>query len=107
MEKRFLDYDPFLGITEYHYYDPDTDTCMIEQVQDASPIVQNNLIQRNLTDRNTRWDGGEEGMVKVASIPMNIWADLNAKGIVRDKAAFKKWLNDPDNRFFRTREGVV
>lgn len=103
MEKRFLDYDPFLGITEYHYYDPDTDTCMIEQVQDTSVILQNNLIQRNETDRNTRW--GE--MTKVASIPMNLWADLNAKGITKDPVAFKKWLNDPENRYFRTREGVV
>lgn len=103
MEKRFLDYDPFLGITEYHYYDPDTDTCMIEQVQDTSLIVENNNAQRNLTDRNTRW--GE--MTKVASIPMNVWADLNAKGITKDKTAFRRWLNDPDNRFFRTREGVV
>ena len=103
MDKKLLDYDPFLGITEYFYYDDDTGQCHIEQVQDASRIIAQNNAQRNLTDRNTRW--GEWS--KVASIPMNIWADLNAKGITRDKAAFKRWLNDPDNRFFRTREGQV
>ena len=103
MDKRVLDHDPFLGITEYFYYDDDTGECRIEQVQDASRIIEQNNAQRNLTDRNTRW--GEWS--KVASIPMNIWADLNAKGITRDKAAFKRWLNDPENRFFRTREGQV
>lgn len=103
MDKRVLDHDPFLGITEYFYYDDDTGECRIEQVQDASRIIEQNNAQRNLTDRNTRW--GEWS--KVATIPMNIWADLNAKGITRDKAAFKRWLNDPENRFFRTREGQV
>lgn len=101
MDKRLLDVDPFLGITEYFYYDDDTGECRIEQVQDTNQIVQQNLAQRNLTDKNTKW--GEWS--KVATIPISVWADLNQKGIVKDPAAFKKWLNDPDNRFFRTREG--
>jgi hypothetical protein len=38
--------------------------------------------------------------------------DLNAKGIMRgfaviDEKQMKAWLNNPDNRFFRTRPGKV
>jgi hypothetical protein len=103
MYKRLLDVNPYLGITEYFYYDDDTGECRIEQVQDTTQIIEQNLAQRNLTDKHTRW--GEWS--KVATIPISIWADLNQKGIVKDKASFKKWLNDPDNRFFKTREGKV
>jgi len=38
---------------------------------------------------------------------MNIYMDLVSKGITRTEKDFKKWLNDPDNRFFRTRPGRV
>lgn len=103
IDKRFLDYDPMTGITEYFYYDSDEDRCFVQQVQDTTQIVEQNkalLAQSSKHDRYGEWS-------KVASIPVSIWADLNAKGIVKDKEAFKKWLNDPDNRFFRTREGQV
>ena len=103
MDKRLLDVDPFLGITEYFYYDPDTDKCVIQQVQDTTVITEQN---KNLLAQSSKHDKWGD-MAKVASIPMAIWADLNAKGITKDKAAFRKWLNDPENRFFRTREGQV
>jgi hypothetical protein len=37
---------------------------------------------------------------------------LNQQGIMRghdvlDQKAFFKWLNDPDNRFFRTKQGRI
>jgi hypothetical protein len=49
---------------------------------------------------------------KVASIPLTVIDDLNAKGIMRgfavvDEKKFKEFLNSPDNRFFRTRPGRV
>lgn len=103
LDKRLLDYDPFLGITEYFYYDSDTDECRVEQVQDPTFIIEQNKAQLNQSHRSDKW--GE--MTKVATIPISIWADLNQKGIVKDPVAFKKWLNDPDNRFFRTRQGQV
>ena len=103
IEKKILDYDPFLGITEYFYYDTDTDKCIVQQVQDTTHIVEQNKAQLAQSHSRDRWGD----MQKVATIPMSIWADLNAKGITTDKAAFRKWLNDPENRFFRTREGKV
>jgi hypothetical protein len=103
MQKRLLDVDPFLGLKEYFYYDDDTGECRIEQVQNTDFIVEQN--KQRLAQSSVRDKWGE--MTLVATIPMSLWADLNAKGIVKDTKEFKKWLNDPENRFFRTREGKV
>lgn len=103
-DKRLLDVDHFLGLKEYFYYDDDTGECRIEQVQDTTQIIEQNKAQLAQSSRKDRW-GSEWN--KVATIPMSLWADLNAKGIVKDTKEFKKWLNDPDNRFFRTREGKI
>ncbi|WP_368516656.1 hypothetical protein [Rhizobium sp.] len=39
--------------------------------------------------------------VKVASMPMSVYLDLHAQGIVQDKAEYKKWLNNSDNAWAR------
>lgn len=103
MQKRLLDVDNFLGLKEYFYYDDDTGECRIEQVQNTDFIVEQNKQRLAQSSAKDKW--GE--MTLVATIPMSLWADLNAKGIVKDTKEFKKWLNDPENRFFRTREGKV
>jgi hypothetical protein len=51
-------------------------------------------------------------LTKVASIPLTVIDQLNRKGIMRGFAVindkeFRKFLNDPENRFFRTRPGRV
>jgi hypothetical protein len=43
----------------------------------------------------------------VASIPESIYFKLKAEGKLDDPVYMKKWLNDPDNRFFRVRPGQV
>ena len=103
-DKRLLDVDHFLGLKEYFYYDDDTGECRIEQVQDTTHIIEQNKAQLAQSGARDKWKGD---YIKVATIPKSLCADLNAKGIVRDTVAFKKWLNDPENRFFRTREGKV
>ena len=103
MQKRLLDVDHFLGLKEYFYYDDDTGECRIEQVQNTDFIVEQNKQRLAQSSAKDKW--GE--MTLVATIPMSLWADLNAKGTVKDTKEFKKWLNDPENRFFRTREGKV
>ena len=42
---------------------------------------------------------------KIASIPLSIYYELKKKGITDDPKRLKKWLNDPDNKYFRTRGG--
>jgi hypothetical protein len=44
---------------------------------------------------------------KVASIPLSVLYDLKARGIADDPKKMKAWLNDPDNRAFRTRDARI
>jgi len=43
----------------------------------------------------------------VAEIPMVIYQQMVRDGSINDKKALKKWLNDPDNRLFRTWKGRI
>ncbi len=76
----------------------------IQTVQDVEDVAESNKQSFNQVDERANWQGD---MHKVASIPMAIFYDLKRKGILDDPAAMKKWLNDSDNRVFRTRPGTV
>lgn len=103
IESRPFSYDAATGIrTTFHWFDDDTFT--LEKTQDAAGLIEQNLLVRNAAPET--WEGEGHG-VRVASLPMNVWDDLKRQGIVDDQKAFKRWLNDPDNRFFRTKTGRV
>ena len=99
---RLFDESPDLGLKRYWHYDADTDTATIETRQEVTDLVENNK-----ADFNAAASGWKGEMHKVASIPMNVYFDLKEKGILDDPAALKRWLNDSDNRFFRTKAGRV
>jgi hypothetical protein len=101
MADKVFGVDPLSGITSFWHYDEATDTALIEKRQDVSDIVEANKSEFNE-------DHGRYGeWAKVASIPLSVYYDLKAKGIVDDPVAMKRWLNDADNRAFRTRPGTV
>lgn len=100
--KRVFDTNPSLGITRYWHHETDTDTVQIETVQDVTDVVESNKSARN--DASSGWKGD---LHKVASIPMAVYYDLKSKGILDDEKALRAWLNDPDNRYFRTKPGRV
>jgi hypothetical protein len=84
---------------------------VIQTRQDVSDIVEQNKKEYNLYDERARWSDQLFGN-KVASIPMTVIDDLNKAGIMRgfavlDDKRFASWLNDPMNRAWRTRTGVV
>jgi hypothetical protein len=84
---------------------------IIETRQDISGILEQNKKEYNSFDEKARWSDDMFGN-KIASIPLTVIDDLNAKGIMRgfavlDEKRFKAWLNERDNRVFRTRTGVV
>lgn len=81
---------------------------IIKTTQDVTDIVEQNKAQYNAGSVHDKWGD----MTKVASLPFTIVDTLNRKGIMRgfaviDEKEFRKFLNDPENRFFRTRPGVV
>lgn len=100
-DKRLFEVDPLTGIETYFHYNADNDTFTLEKQQDVEPILDLNKAQYN--EAPTRWGDGQ----RVASIPLSLYSELKAKGIIDDQDALRKWLNDPDNRFFRTRPGTV
>lgn len=99
--RKVLDHDPNTGISHVFYYDKLTDEATITAEQDVQSVIEQNKQLRNEdTGRYGEW-------TRVAQIPMVVFLDLQKKGILTDQAALKRWLNDPDNRFFRTKEGTV
>lgn len=84
---------------------------IVETRQDISGIIEQNKKEYNSFDERARWSDELFGN-KVASIPLTVIDDLNKQGIMRgfhvlDEKRFKAFLNNPDNRVFRTRTGVV
>lgn len=103
MEKRFFDSNPELGITRTFHYDAATDEAMIQTQQDVTGVIEENKSEFNQVDERATW--GE--LSKVASIPLSLYYQLKSEGKLDDQAFMKRWLNDPENRHFRTRPGKV
>lgn len=101
--KRLFSRDPAAGITKWFHYDHATDEVTIETVQEFDAGLEQNLRRRNNQTRLDRWGDGKI----VASIPMTVYAELIANGRDKDQAFMRRWLNDPDNRKYRTFLGKV
>ena len=84
---------------------------VIETKQDITGIIEQNKKEYNSFDERAKWSDELFGN-KIASIPFTVIDELNKQGIMRgfavqDEKRFKAWLNERDNRVFRTRTGVV
>jgi ribosomal protein L19E len=102
-KKKLFDKDDALGITRIWHYDEETDKATIETRQDVSSIIEMNKIDQTQS-ANNGWKGEWH---HVARIPDSIYYKLKAEGKLDDAAYMKRWLNDPDNRFFRVKEGQL
>lgn len=99
-QKRLFGHDPLTGITQY-WHVTDKGEYVIETQQDVTAIAdQNKRYYNNSPDRM-----GD--LPRVASIPLNVYYDLKRRGIADDPKKLKQWLNDSDNRVFRTMEGTL
>lgn len=106
-DRRVFDVDPLSGVTEYFHYDPETDGFTIEYEQDVEPILEMSKAMYN--GAPLRW--GEFTHVK--HIPKVFMIELAKQGIITsggnilDEARFRKWLNERDTNWLRTRPGQV
>lgn len=102
-----LEHDPFTKTqTIFHPTHDDAGTFHLEEVQDAEDIVDVNRRLYNSVDERARFGN----MARVASIPLVVFFDLWKKGMFRGSKLSKEdraWLNDKDNRYFRTRPGHI
>tara|TARA_B100000767_G_C19484700_1_gene417691 strand:- start:42 stop:356 length:315 start_codon:yes stop_codon:yes gene_type:complete len=87
----------------------DKEEITIKQEQDVSDLIEANKQEYNNAD--TKWSDRLFGN-KVASVPFAAIDKLNKQGIMKgyeilDQKRFFAWLNDRDNRFFRTKPGTL
>lgn len=100
---RPFDYDPFTGVKSTFHWDETAGKFYIEEHQDVEPLIDYTKAVYNSFDERARW--GKDPLHHVASLPPVIYADLQKRGILDDRDRLKAWLNDRDNRAFRTRPG--
>ena len=85
------------------WFDTGTGDVHMSSFQDIGEIVRKNKADRKAfaIDKNSA-TGRFGEFAKIASIPNVVVDNLMKSGVWFDRVAFRKWLNDPDNRLFRT-----
>lgn len=91
------------GVVQRLQYHEGTGKHVLRTTCDLSPLVDYAKGQFNQVDERARWGDGQH----VAHIPAVVWAQFVKEGKHTDRAFIKSWLNDPDNRAFRTRPGRI
>jgi len=105
---RLIDYDPVTK-TKTLFHDLGGDQYTIESVSDVEDVIEANKAIAATVDERARFGD----VAHVASIPMAVVDQLIQDGVLGpggtllDERRFKRWLNDKDNRAFRTRPGRV
>ncbi|MGB7243554.1 MAG: hypothetical protein WBC93_15900 [Sulfitobacter sp.] len=97
-----FDYDPKLGRQVWYTTNGDGTTTWRSDYE-VQPTIDINREQRNLAEKGFRGDYHQ-----IASVPLNIYYDQLAEASKQDdQAHISRWLNDSDNRAWRTKEGTV
>lgn len=104
MESRHFDSDPLFGLERTFHYDDVNDLVIIQTAQDIEPYLEANAELRK-QDERSGWKGDWH---RVASIPMPLYMKLcRERQVDKDEREMKRFLNDPDNKVFRTKLGEV
>lgn len=93
--------DRISRIKKLFHYDDATGDVTIETRQHLDPVLGNNQEMRNAA--RSGWKGD---MHLVASIPKVVWNSL-PEGIREDMNELRKWLDQSDQKVFRTKEGTL
>lgn len=100
-----LDYDPLIKRKRNFHILEGGDDYAVESQFDVTDIIEQNKALYNSVDERARHRS--EVFNRVASLPLAVYVDLQNRGILDDEKAFRKWLDDPENRHFRTRPGKL
>jgi hypothetical protein len=97
-----VEHDPEMGRSIWHLHQDGMDHFRIDFAVEKT--LEMNKAEYNAADRG--WKGD---WVKVASLPHNILHDsgLEEANQQRDQKWISRFLNDPDNRGWRTKPGRV
>ena len=103
MPSPLLDYlDPVRHQRTEVLRDAETGLPVIRVRQDTSPLTEANARSRAAYDPNL---ARRSPIVRVASLPTVVVMQLKQAGIWNDSAALMRWLDQPENRHFRTDDG--
>lgn len=98
---RLIDWDPHSGRTVWAMFNGKETVIRTDYPVDAT-IAENEAIRK---EAGKAWKGDWN---RIASVPLNVYYDqLHAAEQQNDHKYVKRWLNDVDNRAFRTTEGKV
>lgn len=104
--KRLLSYDAEAGYREFYWSDPDTGEVALETEWLVEPIHEAAKGLYNAVDERARWKDWNH----IALVPRWVqeweWR-VNRRRMLADKEYLRHWLNQPENRGFRTRPGRV
>jgi hypothetical protein len=100
VKKMLFDYDPNRKMRRDAYIDGADVT--IDTQQDITDLKDLNKAAFNEHDGRSHF---RKDMVRVASIPMNLYMELDRQGIARDDKALLAWLDRAENSVFRTAPG--
>ena len=99
---RLFDEQPDAGIKRWFVYDHDNDTFKIVTEQDTTGLLERSQTNYNRLRERSPWKGDFH---HVGVIPMTVLEQAMREGWTEED--YKKWVNDPDNRKFRSRPGRV
>lgn len=99
-----IEWDPMTGRTVWSLFDGEKTV-----IRTDTPVARS--IEENLIDRNAAASGWKGDYHRIASVPMQLLYDentgLNKAVLDGDDKFVSRWLNDGDNRAWRTKEGRV
>lgn len=107
MTKRLIRHDPVRRLSIFLEIDSDGNFVFTEQQTGTRRL------QSRITEAANEWRYGDlightqRHEQRVAEIPLVVVHDLMRRGIWRDEKKMRQWLNDRDNRAFRTSGGRV
>jgi hypothetical protein len=105
MDSRLLDIDPVIGASTILHIDDDK--IVAEERQDVEALLDSATRRFNSFDERARY---ANALNHIGFIPLNIFFEIRhrARGDKQEEQRLmREWLNDRDNRKFRTRPGRV
>lgn len=100
---RLLSDDPVTGLRRWQLLTEDDRIIIKTEHTKMETVLAVNRADYN-ESYGQRWGGGK----RIASIPMHIFfRQIQPRLQQRDDKSLSNWLNDPDNRGFRTFRGKV
>ncbi len=99
--RKVIDRDPISGVEHVFYADDTTGEITITAEQEVASILEEN--KRDFVEAPERWGD----LTRVGSIPMALYNKFQREGRLQDQPWLKRWLNNSENLYFRTRPGRV